>query len=235
MELTNEFTVPVGPDEAWKLLTDLERVAACLPGARLTEIDGDEHAGQLKVLVGPVTATYDGVARFVARDGEARRAVLRAEGSDPRQGAATATVTATLAAGASGGTTVAVVTDLAVAGKVGQFGHGVLADISVRLVAEFARCLAGEMEAERADAALIEKGEPSPAVRELAKAVADAAPTAGAGPVSDPGPRRIDRPEPEPVDLSGVAEPKAPRRLIALGVATGILALVLVGLRRRRR
>ena len=95
MELTNEFTVPLAPDRAWEVLTDLERIAPCLPGARLTEVDGDDHRGEVKVKVGPITATYKGVARFLERDATARRAVLQAEGRDARQGNAAATITAT--------------------------------------------------------------------------------------------------------------------------------------------
>jgi carbon monoxide dehydrogenase subunit G len=62
VELTNEFSVKGPVDEAWAVLTDLERVAPCMPGVELREIDGDEYRGVVKVKVGPMTAQYKGVA-----------------------------------------------------------------------------------------------------------------------------------------------------------------------------
>src|SRR4051794_12356025 len=95
MELTNEFRVAVPQSEAWTLLTDVERIAPCMPGAELQEIEGDEYRGIVKVKVGPITAQYKGKATFVERDEAGGKAVLRAEGRDTRgQGNANATITA---------------------------------------------------------------------------------------------------------------------------------------------
>src|SRR5882724_3179324 len=123
MELSNEFVVPVAIDEAWGLLTDVERIAPCMPGAELQEIEGDEYRGIVKVKVGPITAEYKGKATFLEKDDAAHKAVLRAEGRETRgQGNANATITATLEED-SDGTKVSVVTDLTVTGKVAQFGR----------------------------------------------------------------------------------------------------------------
>ena len=141
MELSNEFVVPVGVDEAWVLLTDVERIAPCMPGAELQEIDGEEYRGIVKVKVGPITAQYKGKATFVEKDDAAHRAVLRAEGRDTRgQGNANATITATLVSEGSG-TKVTVVTDLAITGRAAQFGRGVMADVSTKLLGQFVSCL----------------------------------------------------------------------------------------------
>lgn len=137
MELTNSFQVPVGIDEAWEILTDVERIAPSLPGARLTEVEGEEYRGSVKVKVGPITAEYRGIARFLEKDSSEHRPVLKAEVRESRgQGNASATITATLAAEGSM-TSVSVVTDLSVTGKVAQFGRGVLADVSARLLGQF--------------------------------------------------------------------------------------------------
>src|SRR4051812_236086 len=134
MELTNEFNVGVPVEQAWSVLTDVERIAPCMPGAELQEIEGDEYRGVVKVKVGPITAQYKGKATFVERDDSAHRAVLRAEGRDTRgQGNANATITATLTPDGDSATQVSVVTDLAVTGRVAQFGRGVLNDVSVKL------------------------------------------------------------------------------------------------------
>jgi carbon monoxide dehydrogenase subunit G len=141
MELTNEFVVPTGVDEAWGLLTDVERIAPCMPGAELQEIEGEEYRGIVKVKVGPITAQYKGKANFVEKDDAAHKAVLRAEGRDTRgQGNANATITATLES-EGGGTRVKVVTDLSITGRAAQFGRGVMADVSTKLLGQFVDCL----------------------------------------------------------------------------------------------
>src|SRR4051812_34689507 len=141
MELTNEFWVDASPATTWSVLTDLERIAPCMPGAQLQEIEGDEYRGIVKVKVGPITAQYKGKATFVERDEAGGKAVLRAEGRDTRgQGNANATITALLVADGDG-TKVTVTTDLTVTGRVAQFGRGVLADVSGKLLGQFVDCL----------------------------------------------------------------------------------------------
>ncbi|MDA8309809.1 MAG: SRPBCC family protein [Actinomycetota bacterium] len=141
MELINEFTVNVPIDEAWDVLTDVTRIAPAMPGAKLEGVEGDEYRGVVKVKVGPVTAEYRGAATFVERDASSHRAVLRAEGRETRgQGNATATITATLAP-VGEGTKVSVLTDLSVTGRVAQFGRGVLADVSNKLLGQFVASL----------------------------------------------------------------------------------------------
>jgi carbon monoxide dehydrogenase subunit G len=138
MELKNEFHVSVPIDVAWAVLTDLERVAPCMPGAELQEVEGEEYRGIVKVKVGPITAQYKGIARFAEKDDDQHRAVLLAEGRDTRgQGNASATVTA-VAIPDNDGTTVSIVTELTITGKVAQFGRSVMADVSAKMLGEFA-------------------------------------------------------------------------------------------------
>jgi len=137
VELNNEFEVAIPLAEAWAVLTDVEKIAPCMPGAELREVAGDEYRGIVKVKVGPITASYRGVARFEQLDAEAHKAVLKAEGRETRgQGNATALITATLSPSGKG-TKVVVATDLAITGKVAQFGRGVLADVSGKLLDQF--------------------------------------------------------------------------------------------------
>lgn len=218
MELTNAFDVSVAPDEAWEVLTDLERIAPCLPGARLEAVDGDEHRGTVKVKVGPITAQYRGRARFRELDRAAGRAVLEASGRDTRgQGNASAVITATMAP-ADQGTHVTVTTDLTVTGKVAQLGRGVLADVSAKLLTQFV----DNLEATVLGPA---PGEPE---REPERDVACAASPSATPHTQDSGS------EPEAVDLLATAgAPLAKRLLPLLGIA--VVAAVLVGWWRRRR
>lgn len=165
MELNNSFEVARPIDEAWAVLTDVERIAPCLPGAQLEEIKGDEYLGVVKVKVGPITAQYKGAASFVERDDVNHKAVLKADGRDTRgAGNASALITADLEALSATTTKVDVNTDLTVTGKVAQFGRGVMADVSAKLMGQFADNLGEMLEQEGAGAGTADEGEPAAAV-----------------------------------------------------------------------
>jgi carbon monoxide dehydrogenase subunit G len=144
MELDNSFTVPVPPDQAWDVLLDVKRIAPCMPGATVDEVDGDVVSGRIKVKVGPVSLTYRGTAKFVERDPDAHHMVLEASGKETRgAGTASATIQASLAPDASGnGTQVSMHTTMNVTGRPAQFGRGVMVEIGGKLVEQFAANLA---------------------------------------------------------------------------------------------
>lgn len=153
MKLNSSFVVARSVEDTWAVLTDLVQLAPCLPGARLDKVDGEAHIGTVKVKVGPITAQYKGEARFVERDAVAHRAVLAAKGRDTRgAGNASARIVAELSEG-DGGTLVVVDTDLTITGKVAQFGRGVMADVSAKLMQQFADNLAELMESSGSDPA----------------------------------------------------------------------------------
>lgn len=246
MELINEFDVSVPIDTAWSVLTDVERIAPCLPGAQLQEIEGEEYRGIVKVKVGPITAQYKGRATFLEMDREAHRLVLDAAGRDTRgAGNASAIITAQLEASGSG-THVTVTTDLTVTGKVAQFGRGVLADVSAKILTQFVDNLeqtvlvdvdasaAGHEPSDGADGA-----EPAAASAVAGTEAASAAtdPLAQGSPAaatSAPAVRKIDQPEPEAIDLlESAGTPVLKRAVPVLGVA--VAALIVWRLLRRRR
>jgi hypothetical protein len=138
MDLKHEFTVNVPVADAWIILTDLARIAPCLPGAELTEVDGDIYRGHVKVKVGPILAQFKGQASFISRDDAAHTASLKAEGRDSAgKGNASALITAQLTSLSPTSTNCVVNTDLTISGKVAQFGRGALADVSDKLLAQF--------------------------------------------------------------------------------------------------
>ena len=214
MELINEFEVDAPLDVVWSVLTDVERIAPCLPGAQLQEVEGDEYRGVVKVKVGPLTAQYKGAASFVEKDDAGYRAVLRAEGRDTRgTGNAAADITAEMAPPATG-TRVTVTTDLKVTGKVAQFGRGVMADVSKKLMGQFADNLSELLDQVQPDS--------EPAVDGPASAE-----------VSLPGQaeeqvRVIDAPEAAAVDLLGAAGTPVLKRLLPVAVAVVVLVVVII-------
>ncbi len=137
MEINDSFQVSTPIDATWKVMLDIEGIAPCLPGAQLQEIDGDEFRGVVKVKVGPITAQYKGTAKLAEVDETNRRIVIDVSGRDTRgQGNAKATIVVTMTAEGAG-TKVDVATDLAITGKVAEFGRGVLADVSSKLMGQF--------------------------------------------------------------------------------------------------
>ena len=152
MELTHDFTVPAGLEDAWATFMDLERVGSCFPGATVTSADESRFAGTVKVKLGPIALQYAGTGQFLERDDAAHRAVMEAKGKDKRgNGTAAATVTIHLAPSGEG-TRVDVTTDLAVTGKPAQFGRGVMQDVSDKLLSQFVACIEGQFGAQAAAA-----------------------------------------------------------------------------------
>lgn len=138
MQLTNEFTVAAPIGQVWDVLVDVERTAPNIPGFQLTEIEGEEYRGVMKVKVGAVVMAYQSSVVFVERDDDEYRAVLKGHGKEQRgPGRVSALVTSSLSE-VDGGTLVHVVTDLDVVGRVAQFGRGILADVSAHLMSKFA-------------------------------------------------------------------------------------------------
>ncbi len=145
MELNNEFRVAVPAAKTWQVLTDVERVAPCIPGAQLLSVDGDDFTGAVKVKVGPITVSYKGDASFQEKDETAQRVVIKASGKETRgSGNAAALVTAQLK-DEGDVTHVVITTDLTISGKAAQFGRGVLADVSSNLIGQFARNLEADL------------------------------------------------------------------------------------------
>ena len=213
MDLVHEFTVPVPVDDAWRILTDVERIAPCLPGAQLQEIEGDTYRGIVKVKVGPIQAQFKGQASFVEQDHVAHRVVLKGEGRDTTgKGNAAALITAELTSLTASSTSVKVLTDLSITGKVAQFGRGAMADISDKLLAQFVEnlnTLIGEQQASPAPAA------PAPAA---ATTEEDEAPQV----------RKIDAPEAEALDLLSVSSGAILKRAIPVVIAIAAVVIWLV-------
>ena len=218
MDLHHEFTVPVPAADAWKILTDLERLAPCLPGAQLTEIEGDIYRGQVKIKVGPILAQFKGQASFVSRDDANFLASLKAEGRDTGgKGNASATITARLEPVSASSAKCTVDTQLNISGKVAQFGRGALADVSDKLLLQFVdnlNTLIASQPVESAPAA--------------APSAASAAPTTPAAPSATPSVRKIEQTqEVAPLNLLDTAGSTIAKRLVPVFV---VIAAVVAGI-----
>jgi len=257
MKLDNEFTVGVPIEQAWAVLTDLELIAPCMPGAQLTGVTDGVYSGKVKIKVGPVTAEYAGTAQFSVKEETTYRAVIDARGRDSRgNGNATAVISAQLepagesAAGAS--TRVSVSTDLTIAGRIAQFGSGMIKEVSAKLLGQFVTCLEGKLSAgavsgaaSTADTArtagTANSASPSGTASDGGQAPASVAASSGAvgnaestseatssTPASAAGAAASGQdPEPAALDLMSVAGASIYKRLVPLVVGLIVLAIVI--------
>lgn len=230
MELEHEFSVPAPIDVVWKALTDPARVAPCMPGATLTEVDGKSFAGNVKVKLGPISLLYKGTGEFIEIDEAAHKAVIKASGKDSKgNGTAAATISVTLTA--DGANTVAQsVTDLNVTGRPAQFGRGLIKDVSDKLLGQFVDSLSSRLAEDSGPAA-------KPDATEAATTTGSTAgPAAGAAGAPSANPYYYDdEPAAEPIDLLGTAGGPLVQRLIPIAAVAGVALLIFVVVRRRRR
>ncbi len=252
-KLLNEFTVHRPIDEAWAVLTDVERIAPCLPGAQLEEIEGEIYRGVVKVKLGAISTAFKGQAKFVERDDDDHIAILHGEGRDTTgKGNADAMITARLESLDAQSTRCVVETELHITGKVAQFGRGIMADVSKKLIAQFAHNLNTMIDAgattdspttdsPTTDAAPADSPTTDTAVvdAESADAKATDARSNGDGAAPDDAPpkqptvRKIDGPAAEPIELSGLAGSAVLKRVLPLVGGLVLLLLILKRLRRR--
>lgn len=228
MKIDSEFTVSVPIAKAWEVLTDIEGIAPCLPGAQLTGLEGDDYLGKVKVKVGPVITEYAGTAAFSAKDDTAYRAVIDAKGRDSRgAGNASAVITAQLRADGDR-TVVSVDTELKISGKIAQLGSGMIQEVSAKLLGQFVDNLEAKLAASGA-------GTEAVVAASLPEALpVEAAPAGIVEAAVSPPPRTFEpTPEPEAVDLVGLAGGAVARRLIPVAVAVVVLVAIVIYVARR--
>ena len=233
MKLEHSFTVPADIDTVWQAVLDPERVAPCMPGATLTEVNGDDFKGSVKVKLGPISLLYKGTGEFLSKDADARSVVIKASGKDARgNGTAAATVTVTLRP--EGDATVGSVdTDLSITGKPAQFGRGLIAEVGGKILDQFATSLAAKL----APAAPEPVDPPKLSVVEQAVSTGKEAGEEAAEhapPAQKPKLAAAPTPENEPIDLLAYAGPSVLKRAVPLMVALAALVAFLAVRRRNR-
>lgn len=219
MILDNEFRVSVPIERAWEVLTDIPLITPCLPGAELTGQEDDEYSGKIKIKVGPVTSHYAGKALLTVRDEASRHVEIQADGRDSKgSGNASAKITADMSEDGDG-TMVTIHTDLKISGKVAQFGKGMIAEVSGKLIGQFVDCIEQRL---LGDGLIDEVAAESAAV----SAPDGSTPTAAQTPPSASEPV-------EALDLMDLAGSSVYKRLAPVGAALAFLLLLGLFFRRR--
>jgi carbon monoxide dehydrogenase subunit G len=240
-QLNNEFTVNRPIDEAWPIITNVEKIAPCLPGAELQEIaqdadKGEVYRGVVKVKLGAISTQFKGDAHFVEKDDENYRAVLKGKGRDTGgRGNASADITAHAESLSPTSTKVVVTTDLHITGKVAQFGRGILGDVSTKLIDQFADNLNTMIDADGMDAPADDAPEEATTAADAPApdsqaADADAPPDAPDATEPESKVRKINGPAADPIDLMDVSGSSILKRAAPVVAA---LLIILFFLRRR--
>jgi carbon monoxide dehydrogenase subunit G len=141
--IESEFTVAASSDDTYALMTDVERVAPCIPGASITgRRDDGAYDALVTMKMGPMSLTYKGVIEIIERDDAARTAVMRAKATETKgQGSAQATLTMDITDAGGGLTTVKVGSDILVTGRVAQMGRGIMTDVAGKMIGEMAKAM----------------------------------------------------------------------------------------------
>ena len=165
MEFDNALEVPLPPDEAWKVLLDIRRIAACIPGAELTDVvDERTYKGKVAVRIGPVAMSLVGRARLEEIDAANRKARVKAQGADPKgRGSADAVIDFRLEP-AGAGTRVLIHSDVKLAGSIAQYGRGsgMIESVASQLIAQFGSALKAQIEQSQSRPAAAVEVAPAP-------------------------------------------------------------------------
>ena len=144
MNFEQRCTIPVAREALWQFLMDVPQLATCVPGVESVTASGDgQYAGRMRVKVGPIHLTLQGVLTLQERDQQQWRAVARVEANDRRVGGGVhLTAHMTLVESGPAATELALQTQARLLGKLGEFGQPVIRKQADAIIAEFARNIA---------------------------------------------------------------------------------------------
>ena len=147
--------MPASPDVTWALLQDIEAVAACMPGAAITErIDAQHYKGTMALKVGPASLKFKGEIEVKELDAATRTLRLVAKGTDTSGSSAAAMdLTARVEATDGGLSSLVGHSEASVSGKVAAFASRMMEAIADQIIKQFAANFAARIEAQQAPAA----------------------------------------------------------------------------------
>lgn len=150
--LDKSYPMPGSADAAWAVLADLERVAGCMPGAKITERTDDAHfKGTVAVRFGPANLTFRGEVEVLARDDAARSLQLKGKGTDTTGGSGAAMdLSARIEPVDEGHCTLTGRSEVSMSGKAAAFGSRLAVPVAEQVLQQFAGNFAAQVEAEQA-------------------------------------------------------------------------------------
>ena len=174
VSLEKTFPLPASADQAWELLQDVECVANCMPGARITErVDERHYRGTVAVRLGPVNLSFRGEIEVAAIEPSQRTLRLVGRGTDSSGGSgASLDLTARVEAVNDSSCALVGSSDVSLSGKVATFGGRMAGSVAEQVMQQFAANFAAALQARQAAAAAA-----TPAATDDATAAAAPSPT----------------------------------------------------------
>jgi len=153
--LERAFALPASADQAWKLLADVERVAACMPGARISErLDERHFKGTVAVKFGPASLNFRGELEVLTLEPGSRTLQLRGKGTDASGGSAAALdLTARIEGKDAATSTLVGRGEASMSGKAAAFGARVADPVAQQVLQQFALNFIAELGARAASGA----------------------------------------------------------------------------------
>src|ERR1041384_6327248 len=147
-KIEERFEVQAPVERVWKYMIDPKRVVECLPGAQVLEQKDDQtFLGAIKVKVGPLSMSYKGQAKFTEINEQTHQVRMVGDAREVTgSGSTKVSMLSTVVPLASGGSEVSVNADVELAGKIVQFGRGMIEEVSRQMFRQFATCVKQHLE-----------------------------------------------------------------------------------------
>jgi len=153
VNIEKTFPMPCPAQVAWEFLQDLEAVAGCMPGAKITErLDAGRYKGTVTVRVGPATLSFNGEVEMKDVDPLSRTLQLLAKGTD-KSGTSGASMDLRAHIEASDGDrcNLVGVSEVSMSGKAATFGGRMMNAVSDQILKQFAANFAAQVSARQTE------------------------------------------------------------------------------------
>ena len=205
VQIDKTYPMPCAPDVAWQFLQDLESVAGCMPGAKITEkLDGGRYKGTVTSKLGPATMTFRGEVELKDVNAAARSLTLVGKGTDSTgSSGASMNLNARVEAAEAGLCSLVGQAEVAMSGKAVAFGGRMMNAVADQILKQFADNFASRVGAIQAQPAVAPMASTGAAAAGSASSPASAAPPAGATAATPAA--MVPPPAPAQTELNGLA------------------------------
>jgi carbon monoxide dehydrogenase subunit G len=147
VRLEQEFHVDAPVEKVWAFLMDVRTMAQCIPGASdVRQVDPTTYDATVKTKIGPISASFGCRINVLTLDEAARTGTVEVAGRDSKIGGGVKARMTMAMSETDGATTVTIVSDVDVLGKIGQYGHGMISKRADAMLAEFVSCAKARLE-----------------------------------------------------------------------------------------
>jgi uncharacterized protein len=173
--LEKVFPLAASSDSAWQLLQDIEAVAGCMPGAKITErVDATHYKGTITVRLGPATMSFKGDIEVLNLDATARSLHLVGKGKDSTGSSAASMDLVASVRAAGDACELTGRSEVTMSGKAAALGSRLMGPVADQMLKQFVANFATRLQAS-----------PTPQTTPMTPEVSTSAPLAAHAPSSE--------------------------------------------------